>query len=179
MRAIRVAKHGGPEELQLQEVAKPKPAAGEVLVRVRAAGVNYADIYFRSGALTWPIPFPFTPGLEGAGEVEAVGEGVTDIKRGDRVAYKWSLGSYAEYDVVKAEEVAPLPDGVRTISAGALANYTATSDELLRRARDVFGGLRDGWLKLRIDRTFPLAQAAEAHRLLESRQTAGKLILNC
>jgi NADPH2:quinone reductase len=64
-----------------------------------------------------------------------------------------------------------------TISAGALYNYTATRDELLRRARDVFAGLREGWLKLHIDRTFPLAQAAEAHQLLESRQTAGKLTL--
>ena len=64
-----------------------------------------------------------------------------------------------------------------TISVGALGNYTVTRDELLRRARDVFDGLRDGWLKPRVDRTFPLVQAAEAHQLLESRQTAGKLIL--
>jgi NADPH2:quinone reductase len=64
-----------------------------------------------------------------------------------------------------------------TISGGALSNYTVTRDELLRRASDVFAGLREGWLKLRVDRTFPLAQAAEAHQLLESRQTAGKLIL--
>ena len=64
-----------------------------------------------------------------------------------------------------------------TISGGALGNYTVTRDELLRRAHDVFAGLSEGWLKLRIDRTLPLAQAAEAHQLLESRQTAGKLIL--
>jgi len=64
-----------------------------------------------------------------------------------------------------------------TISGGALSNYTVTRDELLRRASDVFAGLREGWLKLCVDRTFPLAQAAEAHQLLESRQTAGKLIL--
>jgi len=321
MKAIRVAKYGGPEELQLQEVAQPEPGAGEALVRVHASGVNYADIYFRNGTLARPIPFPFTLGIEGAGEIEAVGEGVSELKRGDRVAYKWSLGSYAEYDVVKAAEIAPLPDGVSfhdgaaiilqgltahylvhefypikrgstvlvhaaaggvglllvqwvkhmgavvigtvstdekakiargagadhvilytkkdfaeqakkltggagvdyvidgvgkttftkdldalkprgwatifgmpsgpadpvvpnslmmkslTISGGALSNYTVTRDELLRRASDVFAGLREGWLKLRVDRTFPLAQAAEAHQLLESRQTAGKLIL--
>jgi NADPH:quinone reductase len=82
MKAIRVAKYGGPEELQLQEVAQPKPGAGEALVRVHAAGVNYADIYFRNGSLTRPIPFPFTLGLEGAGEIEAVGEGVSELKRG-------------------------------------------------------------------------------------------------
>jgi NADPH:quinone reductase len=113
MKAIQVAKYGGPEELQLQEVAQPKPGAGEALVRVHAAGVNYADIYFRNGTLPRPIPFPFTLGIEGAGEIEAVGEGVSELKRGDRVAYKWSLGSYTEYDVVKAAEIAPLPDEVR------------------------------------------------------------------
>ena len=100
MKAIRVAKYGGPEELQLQEVAQPEPGAGEALVRVHASGVNYADIYFRNGTLARPIPFPFTLGIEGAGEIEAVGEGVSELKRGDRVAYKWSLGSYAEHDVV-------------------------------------------------------------------------------
>jgi NADPH2:quinone reductase len=288
---------------------------GEVLVRVQAAGVNCADIYFRNGALPRPIPFPFTLGIEGPGEIEAVGEGVSELKRGDRVAYKWSLGSYAEYDVVKAAEIAPLPDEVSfddcaaiilqgltahylvhefypikrgstvlvhaaaggkglllvqwvkhmgavvigtvstdekakiageagadnvilytkqdfaeevkkltggagvehvidgvlkttiiknldalkprgwatifgmasgpadplvpnslmmkslTISGGAFSHYTVTRDEILRRARDVFAGLREGWLKLCIDRTFQLAQAAEAHQLLESRQT--------
>ena len=111
MKAIRVAKYGGPEELQLQEVAQPKPGAGEALVRVHAAGVNYADIYFRNGALPRAIPFPFTLGLEGAGEIEAVGEGVSELKRGDRVAYAaGGLGSYAEYDVVKPAQIAPLPD---------------------------------------------------------------------
>jgi NADPH2:quinone reductase len=119
MKAMRVAKYGGPEELQLQELPPPKPGAGEVLVRVQAAGVNYADIYFRNGAVPRPTPFPFTLGIEGAGVVEAVGEGMTELKRGDRVAYastsgagRWSLGSYAEYDVVKAAHLAPLPDGV-------------------------------------------------------------------
>ena len=76
MKAIRVAKYDGPEELQLQEVAQPEPGAGEALVRVHASGVNYADIYFRNGTLARPIPFPFTLGIEGAGEIEAVGEGV-------------------------------------------------------------------------------------------------------
>ena len=89
MKAVRVAKYGGPEELQLQVVAQPKPGAGEALVRVHAAGVNYADIYFRNGTLARPIPFPFTLGIEGAGEIEAVGEGVGELKRGDRVANKW------------------------------------------------------------------------------------------
>jgi NADPH2:quinone reductase len=323
MKAIRVANYGGPEELQLHELPQPKPGAGEALVRVHAAGVNYADIYFRNGTLARPIPFPFTLGLEGAGEIEAVGEGVSELKRGDRVAYAaGGLGSYAEYDVVRAAQIAPLPDGVSfhdgaaiilqgltahylvhefypikrgstvlvhaaaggmglllvqwlnhmgavvigtvsndekakiareagadhlviytkqdfveevkkltggagvdyvidgvgkttfaksldalktrgratlygyasgpadpvapsslmakslTLSVGSLGNYTATRDEFLRRAGDVFSGLGERWLKPRVGRTFPLAQAAETHQLLESRQTTGKLILN-
>jgi NADPH2:quinone reductase len=306
----------------MQDIPKPQPGPGEALVRVHAAGVNYADIYFRNGAARMPIPFPFTPGVEGSGTVEAVGEGVTEVKPGDRVAYAtMSIGSYAEFQVVKVAHLAPLPkevsfedgaavilqgltahyllhefypikrgttvlvhaaaggmglllvrwlkhmgavaigtvsteqkakvareagadrviiytkqdfaqearnltdgkgvdyiiDGVGkttftknydalknrgwatvfgmasgpaepvvpnslmskslTISGGALFNYMVTRDELLGRARDVFNGLREGWLKLHIDRTFPLEQAAEAHRLLEGRQTIGKLIL--
>ena len=76
MKAIQIAKYGGPEELQLREVAQPEPGAGEALVRVQAAGVNYADIYFRNGTL--PRPIPFTLGIEGAGEIEAVGDVMAD-----------------------------------------------------------------------------------------------------
>jgi len=323
MKAIRVAKYGDPSELELRELPLPKPGGGEALIRVHASGVNYADIYFRNGAARMPIPFPFTPGIEGAGVVEAVGDGVREVKPGDRVAYATnSIGSYAEYHVVKVAHLAPLPkevsftdgaavilqgltahyllhefypiqrgsvvlvhaaaggmglllvewlkhlgavaigtvsteqkaqvareagadhvilyskqdfaeeakkltggagvdyviDGVGkttflknfdalknrgwatifgmasgpsdpvvpnslmtksiTISGGALFNYMATRDESLWRARDVFAGLSEGWLKLHIYRTFPLAEAAEAHRLLEGRQTVGKLLLN-
>ena len=322
MKAIRVAQYGDPSVLKLEDIPQPKPGKGEALVRVHAVGVNYADIYFRNGAARMPIPFPFTPGIEGAGVVESVGDGVSEVKPGDRVAYATrNVGSYAEYQVVSTAQLAPLPkevsfddgaavilqgltahyllhefypikrgstvlvhaaaggmglllvqwlkhmgamaigtvsteekakaartagadhvilytkqdfvDGVKsvtdgigvdyvidgvgkttftknldalknrgwatvfgmasgpadpvvpnslmtkslTISGGALFNYMVTRDELLGRARDVFAGLREGWLKLRVDRTFPLAQAAEAHRLLEGRQTVGKLIL--
>jgi NADPH2:quinone reductase len=322
MKAIRVTQYGDPSILKLEEMERPKPGPGEALVRVHAAGVNYADIYFRSGAARIPIPFPFTLGIEGAGVVEAVGEGVSEVKAKDRVAYPTSsIGSYAEYQVVKVANLAPLPndvtfedgaaiilqgltahyllhefysikrgsivlvhaaaggmglllvqwlkhmgataigtvstqekakvareagadhvivytkqdfaeeakkltggkgvnyiiDGVGkttftknfdalanrgwatvfgmasgpadpvgpnslmtkalTISGGSLFNYVATRDELLRRARDVFAGLREGWLKLHIHSVRPLAQAAEAHRLLEGRETVGKLLL--
>jgi NADPH:quinone reductase len=322
MKAMRVTKFGDPSVLQLEDIPKPAPGPGEALVRVHAAGVNYADIYFRSGAARLPIPFPFTPGIEGAGTIESVGEGVTEVKVGDRVAYATrGIGSYAEYHSVSVGQLAPLPnkvsfeegaaailqgltahylvhefypvkpgstvlvhaaaggmglllvqwlkhlgamaigtvsteqkakaareagadhvilytkqdfaeeakkltggkgvdyiiDGVGkttftknydalknrgwatvfgmasgpaepvspnalmtkslTISGGALFNYMVTRDEMLGRARDVFNGFREGWLRLRIDRTFPLEQAAEAHRLLEGRQTIGKLIL--
>lgn len=323
MKAIRATRAGDPSVLQLEDIPQPKPGAGEALVRVHVAGVNFADIYMRNGAARLPIPFPFTPGIEGAGIVEALGEGVSEVKAGDRVAYAtMSIGSYAEYHAVKAAQLAPLPkelsyeegaavilqgltahyllhefypvkrgstvlvhaaaggmgliliqwlkhlgavaigtvsteakakvardsgadhvinyttqdfaeeakkitggkgvdyiiDGVGkttftknldalrnrgwatvygmasgpaepvvpnslmtkalTISGGSLFNFMVTRDELLGRARDVFTGVREGWLKLHIDRSFPLVQAAEAHRLLETRQTTGKLILN-
>src|SRR5258706_4301314 len=150
MKAIRVAKYGGPEELQLQELPPPKPGAGEVLVRVQAAGVNYADIYFRNGAVPRPTPFPFTLGIEGAGVVEAVGEGVSELKRGDRVAGASTcsagmgrLGSYAEYDVVKAAHLAPLPDGVSfhdgaaIILQGLTAHYLAHEFYPIKRGSTV------------------------------------------
>ncbi len=321
MKAIRAIRAGDPSVLQLEDIPQPKAGPGEALVRVHVAGVNFADIYYRNGSARTPIPFPFTPGIEGAGVVEAAGEGVSEVKAGDRVAYAGGLGSYAEYHAVKVGQLAPLPtemsfedgaavilqgltahyllhefypvkrgstvlvhaaaggmglllvqwlkhlgavaigtvsteakakiareagadhvinyttedfveettkltggkgvdyiiDGVGkstftknldalrhrgwatifgmasgpadavvpnslmmkalTISGGSLFNFMVTRDEVLGRARDVFAGMREGWLKLRIDRVLPLAQAAEAHQLLESRQTTGKLIL--
>jgi NADPH:quinone reductase len=321
MKAMRVTKSGDPSVLRLEDVAPPKPGPGEALVRNRAAGVNYADIYMRNGSARVPVPFPFTAGIEGAGVVESVSEDVTQVKPGDRVAYAGGPGSYAEYHVVKAAMLAPLPsdisfdqaaatilqgmtahyllhefypvrkgsvvlvhaaaggmgrlliqwlkhlgataigtvsteekaqvareagadhvivytqqdfveeakklsggkgvdyivDGVGkttftknydalrnrgwatvfgmasgpaepvapnslmlkalTISGGSLYNFMNTREEVARRANDVFAGMREGWLKLRIYRTLPLEQAAEAHRLLESRVTTGKLLL--
>jgi NADPH:quinone reductase len=322
MKAIRIWQYGDPSVMQLVDIPQPTPGPGDALVRVRAAGVNFADIYFRTGAGRVPIPFPYTLGMEGAGIVEAVGNRVEEVKVGDRVSYTTrELGSYAEYHVVKAASLVPLPnelsiedaaavtlqgmtahyllhefypiergstvlvhaaaggmglllvqwlkhmgaiaigtvstrekaevaraagadhvvlysqddfaeevrkltngrgvdyviDGVGkttftnnlealrirgwatlfgmasgpadplsphalaaksiTISGGALFNYTATRKELLQRMNDVFKGLREGWLKLRVEHSLPLAQAAEAHRLLGGRRTTGKLIL--
>ncbi|HEX4075993.1 MAG TPA: quinone oxidoreductase [Candidatus Acidoferrales bacterium] len=322
MRAIRVAEAGDPGVMKLEEIPRPKAGPGEVLVRVHVSGVNFADVYMRNGSARSPVPFPITLGLEGAGTVEELGEGVSGVKIGERVAYATrGSGSYAEYDTVKVGHVAPLPneftfeqgaavilqgmtahyllheyypvkrgstvlvhaaaggmglllvqwlrhlgavaigtvstdakakiardagaahainyatqdfveeakkitggkgvdyiiDGVGkttftknlqalrdrgwatifgmasgpaeavvpnslmmkalTISGGSLFNFMVTREEMLGRARDLFGGLREGWLKLHVDRTLPLAEAAEAHRLLESRQTVGKIIL--
>jgi NADPH2:quinone reductase len=319
MKAIRIHGNGGVDVLQLQNVARPQPAAGEVLVRLKAAGLNFIDIYIRSGR--YPSPLPFTPGLEGSGIVEAVGEGVEEVSVGDRVAYTGSLGSYAEYNIVKSEQLIPFPtemsfeqgaafplqgmtahyllheyydikqadhilihaaaggvglllvqwakhlgatvigtvstdekakiahaagadhiihytkqdfvtevkkltngkgadyiidgvgkstftkniDAIRlrghicifgsasgpadpiapnslqaksiTLSGGSLFNYLSTREELLRRAQDVLTGLRDGWLKLKIGHILPLDQAAEGQRMLEARETMGKVIL--
>ncbi|HEX9639892.1 MAG TPA: quinone oxidoreductase, partial [Candidatus Krumholzibacteria bacterium] len=319
VKSIRVSQPGGPEALQLVDVEVPRPKRGEVLVRIEAIGVNFIDVYHRTGL--YKLDLPFTPGSEGAGRVEEIGDGVEGFRKGDRVAYAMSIGSYAEYAVVPAEKVVPVPDAIDSWSAAAamlqgmtahylalstyplkkgdtalvhaaaggvggllvqiaklrgarvfgtvstdekakiardagadetilytkkdfeeevirltggngvnvvydsvgkttfdkslnsvtrrgllalfgqssgpvppldltrlakkgtyvtrpsLAHYTADREELLGRARDVFDWIRSGKLRLRIDRELPLARADEAHRLLESRQTTGKILL--
>ncbi|MCH7921981.1 MAG: quinone oxidoreductase [Nitrospinae bacterium] len=320
MRAIRVHEYGGPEVLQLEEVTLPEPGGGEALVTVEAAGVNFIDVYHRTGL--YPGALPFTPGMEAAGVVEAVGPGVYEVEVGDRVAYAMERGSYAERAVVPAWKLVRLPEGldaeagaaamlqgmtahyltrstyplaggetalvhaaaggvglllvqmaarigatvIGTVSteekarlareAGAdavilytegdfaeealkltdgrgvhvvydsvgqatfdqslaclrprgllalfgqssgpvppidpsilatggslfltrpgLAHYAADRGELLERAGDVLHWVATGELRLRIDRTYPLSEAAEAHRALEGRQTAGKVLL--
>ena len=317
MRAIRVSSTGGPEALAYVEVARPKAGRGEVVVRIEAVGVNYLDVYHRSGL--YPMQTPFTPGSEAAGIVEEAGEGVTTVKPGDRVAYAMVPGAYAEAAVVPVEKLVPLPKTIDARTAAAamlqgmtahylaastfdlrsgstalihaaaggvggllvqiakqrgarvfatastaklglvpkgvdvlidytaqdfesevmkgtagngvnvvydsvgkttfdasvrcvglrgvlalfgqssgpvppfdpsrlakkgiyltrpsLAHYVSTRDELLWRASEVFTMIGDGKLSLRIDRELPLGEAAEAHRLLESRKTAGKVLL--
>ena len=119
MRAIQVTETGGPDVLRLAQLPDPEPDAGQLLVKVAAAGVNYIDTYHRSGA--YPMPLPFIPGSEGAGTVTAVGPDVGDIAVGDRVAWAMSPGSYAELVVVPAEQAVAVPAGVDTdIAAGCL-----------------------------------------------------------
>ncbi len=320
MKQIQVTQTGGPEQLKL--VDGPIPAAGpkQVLVKIAAAGVNFIDVYHRIGL--YKLDLPFTPGMEGAGTVEAIGPEVTGFEPGDRVAYAMSRGSYAEYAVVPAAMLVKLPAGVsfeiaaaamlqgmtahylthstfplksgdtclihaaaggvgriavqmakmlgarvigtagnaekvalvRSAGADEAINYTeqdflaevkrmtggrgvdviydsvgvatflkgldgirprgmmvlfgqssgpvapidpsilnvkgslflarpslaphcATPEELKWRAGDVLNWIAEGKLKLRIDRSFPLSQAAQAHRDLEGRKTAGKVLL--
>jgi NADPH:quinone reductase len=320
MKAVRVHKTGGPEVLVLDEVAVPEPKAGEVRVKIEASGLNYIDIYQRAGL--YPLQTPFTLGMEGAGVVDAVGAGVTEVKNSDRVAYSMTPGSYAEYAIVPAWKLAPLPQNIDANAAAALmlqgmtahylthstyrlmqgetalihaaaggvgllltqiakmtgatvigtvgtaakaalakdagadhvilytqvdflpevkkitggrgvhvvydsvgaatfersldclrprgylvlfgqssgpvpafdpgklaakgslfltrpslAHYMLDRAELLARAGDLFNWTAAGKIKLRIDKTYPLAEAAEAHRQLEGRQTSGKVIL--
>lgn len=118
MRAIRVHENGGVEKLRLDEVPVPEPKAGEVRVRVEAAGVNFIDIYQRSGL--YPLPLPLTLGLEVAGTVSAVGAGVVGIKPGDRVASARASGGYADEAIVPAAHLVPIPDGVGFQPAAAL-----------------------------------------------------------
>jgi len=319
MKAIRISKTGDPNVMEIADVPKPTPGGGEVLVCLKAAGLNFIDIYIRKGLYQFGLPI--TLGMEGAGVVEEVGGGVSEVKPGSRVAYAGHRGSYAEYTVIKASQLIPLPkevsfeegaafplqgmtahyllheyyrikpgdsilvhaaaggvglllvqwakhkgarvigtvsteekakiardagaddvilytrqdfvaetkkltggkgadyiiDGVGqstftkdleavrsrghicvfgsasgpaepvapnslmarslTVSGGTLFNYISTRKELLTRARSVLNGMREGWLKLRIGKVLALEQAAEAHRLLEGRQTTGKVIL--
>src|SRR5919106_6418570 len=118
MKTVRVHKYGGPEALAIDDIPVPEPKAGEARVKIEAIGVNFIDIYQRTGL--YPIPTPFTLGMEGAGIVDAVGEGVIEVKRGDRVAYAMILGSYAEYAVVPASKLAPVPANIDAKSAAAL-----------------------------------------------------------
>jgi NADPH2:quinone reductase len=125
MKHIQVTKFGGPEELKLAESPKPAPAAGQALVRIAASGVNYIDVYFRAGLNKADLPL--TPGSEASGTVESVGPGVTIVKPGDRVGYAMARGSYAEYALVPADQLVPLPDTVdfNTAAAALLQGMTA------------------------------------------------------
>jgi len=114
MKAILVHEFGGPEVLKLEEVPRPGPAAGRVLVRIRAVGVNPYDTYMRAGVYAIKPPLPYTPGSDGAGVIEAVGEGINKVKNGDRVYVAKSVtGAYAEYALTLESQVHPLPDNVR------------------------------------------------------------------
>ena len=320
MRAVRIHAPGGPEKLVYEEVPDPSPGPGEALVEIEAAGVNFIDVYRRTGL--YPIALPAINGSEGAGTVVAMGPGVLEVAVGDRVAYQGVLGSYAERAVAPAKQLVRLPEGVSTkqgaalmlqgmtahylacttyplergdtclvhaaaggvglllcqiaklrgarvvgtvstsekaalareagadevilyverdfevevkrVMAGAgvqvvydsvgqatfekslrclarrgmmvlfgqssgpvapfdpqtlnrlgslfltrpnLADYVATREELLKRAGQVMNWVREGRLRLRIALELPLSQAAEAHRLLEARSTAGKILL--
>ena len=137
--AIRVHEPGGPEKLVWEEVPLPHPKPGEVLVRHGAVGLNYIDVYFRTGLYKAPS-MPVTIGMEGAGVVEAVGDAVTDVKVGDRVAYAGALGAYAEARSVNADRVVKLPDGIDFTQAAAMMLQGMTAQFLVRRTYAVKRG---------------------------------------
>jgi NADPH2:quinone reductase len=118
MRAIRIHAFGGPEVLQVEEVPVPVPGPGEARVRIEAAGVNFIDIYHRTGQYRGNLPL--TLGQEGAGVVDATGPGVTEVQVGQRVAYASVQGAYAEYAIVPAARLVPVPDGVSSQVAAAV-----------------------------------------------------------
>ena len=138
-KAIRVHETGGPEVLSLEDVELGEPGAGEVRLRHTAIGLNYIDVYFRTGA--YPVQLPFTPGFEAAGVVEAVGDGVTGLTTGDRVAYAAQpIGAYAESRLILAERVVKLPDGIEDRIGAAIMLKGMTTEYLLRRTFRINAG---------------------------------------
>ena len=128
MKAIRIHAQGGPEVLRHEDVPIPVPGPGQALVRIEAAGVNFIDIYHRSGL--YPVSFPYTLGQEAAGAVTAIGPAVTGVAVGDPVAYTGVPGAYAEFAVVPAERLVPLPAGVTARLAAAVLLQGVTAEYL-------------------------------------------------
>lgn len=143
MQAIAIDRTGGPDVLQLRTLEIPEPKAGEVLVKLEAAGINFIDVYFRTGA--YPIAdFPYVPGMEGAGTVERCGPDVTAFRPGDRVASAGFAGAYAEYAVVPADKLVavpadvPLRDAAALMLQGLTAHYLCTDTFPLRAGHVAF-----------------------------------------
>ncbi len=130
MKAIVISRQGGPEQLVLAEAPDPSPGPSDILVRVEAAGINFLDVYHRSGL--YDMSLPFIPGVEGAGTVLEVGREVREFEVGDRVAWTGVIGSYAEMHAVPADKAIPIPDGMDTTTVAAVllqgltAHYLAT-----------------------------------------------------
>ena len=139
-KAIRVHAHGGPEVLTYEDFDPGQPGAGEVRVRHTAVGVNFLDCYFRSGLYAAPNGLPLIPGGEAAGVVVALGNGVSGLNPGDRVAYSTPLGAYAEERLVAADRLVKVPDGISDEEAAAMMLKGMTAEYLLRRTFKVKPG---------------------------------------
>jgi NADPH2:quinone reductase len=138
--AVRVHKYGGPEVLTYEEIEVGAPGPGQIKLKQYACGVNYIDTYFRMGMYPSPVGLPFVAGNEGAGEVTAVGPGVTDIKVGDRVGYVVPLGGYAAERLLPADRAVKLPDQISYEQAAAIMLKGMTAEYLLRRTFKVEKG---------------------------------------
>jgi NADPH:quinone reductase len=138
--AVRVHKVGGPEVLTYEDVSVPAPGPGQIKIRNHACGVNFIDTYFRTGLYPSPVGMPFISGNEGAGEVTAVGQGVTDIKVGDRVGYVSALGAYAAERLLPADRAVKLPENITYEQAAAMMLKGLTAQYLLRRTYKVSKG---------------------------------------
>lgn len=137
MKAIQIRQTGGPEVMALVDIPVPQPGPGEALVKVRASGVNFIDVYYREGR--YKTGLPFVNGQEGAGVVERIGPGVSDVRPGDSVAWSSVLGSYAEYSAVPADKLVKVPDGMDLKLAAAVmlqgmtAHYLSHSTFALKK----------------------------------------------
>lgn len=138
MHAIRVSKTGGPEVLEYVETDRPKPEAGQALVRIEAIGVNFIDVYHRTAL--YPLPLPFTPGSEAAGVIEEVGSGVTNLKQGERVAYAMVRGAYTELAIVPAEKLVRIPESIDTKTAAAVMLQGMTAHYLINSTFNLQNG---------------------------------------
>jgi NADPH2:quinone reductase len=140
-KAIHIHETGGPEVLRWEDVDLAEPKQGEIRIRHTAVGLNFIDVYFRTGLYPTP-PLPFVPGLEAAGVVEAVGSGVTELKVGDRVAYgqPGAMGAYSQERVIPVAKVVRIPDGIEDQTAAAMMLKGMTAQYLLRRCYEVKSG---------------------------------------
>ncbi len=139
IKAIRIHSPGGPEVMKWEDVPRPEPGQGEALIKQEAVGLNYIDVYFRSGLYKAPM-MPLIIGQEGAGTVVAVGAGVTAVKPGDRVAYAGALGGYATERVIAADRLVKVPDGIDFKIAAAMMLQGMTAQYLIRRTYPVKSG---------------------------------------
>lgn len=177
MKAIQVKETGGPERMELVDLPRPEPGPGQALVRIAAAGVNFIDVYFRTGL--YPAGLPVALGSEAAGTVEAVGPGVAEVVRGDRVAYAMVRGSYAEYALVPAAQLVKLPDALdfqhaaAAMLQGMTAHYLTHSTFplepghtcLVHAAAGGAGGLTVQMAKMRGARVFGTVSTEEKARI--------------
>ena len=138
MRAIQFSETGGPEVLKVVEIDTPTPGPGQVLIRHEAIGINFIDTYHRTGL--YPVKLPAIPGGEAAGVVEAVGDGVTRFKVGDRAAYSGGFGAYAEANAVRADRAVPIPEAISTRVAAAILLKGMTTEAFVRRTYPVQAG---------------------------------------
>jgi NADPH:quinone reductase-like Zn-dependent oxidoreductase len=186
MHAIEVRESGGPEVLRNVEKPAPSPGPGEVLIKAEAIGVNFVDTYFRSGS--YPHELPFVLGTEVGGTVEALGDGVTELRGGERVATADAVGAYAEYCFAPANVAASVPAGVSTDVAAAGAgsvyltrpsrpNFMRRPGEFAWRTDELFRSITAGTIDVTVGQHYPLGQAALAHRDLEDRKTIGSTVL--
>src|SRR5258707_361563 len=202
--AMQVRQTGGPEVLNWTAVDVGEPGSGQVRLRQAAAGLNYIDVYHRTGY--YPQPLPFIPGLEGAGTVEAVAQDVRSLKGGDRVAYAGPTGGYSEARLIEADRLVRLPDGISFDQASAmmlqgmttqglirngytgkavdlvllrpiLFHYIQRRDALEASAKELFEVVASGKVRINVNQRFALKDAADAHKALEARATSGSTIL--
>jgi NADPH2:quinone reductase len=140
MKAIVVSKHGGPEVLEWRDHEVGNPGPGEVRIRQEAVGLNFIDVYFRTGLYPAPQGLPLVPGNEGAGVVTAIGEGVSLFKEGDRIAYAGPIGAYAQERVIEATKIVKVPNDIALDVAASMMLKGMTAEYLLRRTYDVKPG---------------------------------------